>query len=442
MRGYNRLSAVLYWLLLWSQRAVHFRRIRLPEVAVPLIGFVLRLRYGVCRIRSWLRLRRGKLRVLFVIGDKTKWKAGLLYKEMLKSGYVDPFVCPTVMDVGFYGEKELHTRFKECKEYFANRGYQTKCLNKEDDLTPIPLSSLHPDILIYLQPWGLSNVHQPIAASECALTYYLPYCTFSYGNRLEMYDLPFVRFVYCHMMDNDRWVAYYRKLSSPFRFGCIMKGVGSPYCEQILNRGDVKTSKKCIIYAPHWSFKHEKNKSMYYISTFDWSGIPMLEFAKAHPEINWIFKPHPGLRAKLESTGFMANEEIDRYYKTWEQLGESNYDSDYDELFARSTAMVTDCSTFLVEYLVTGKPLIRLTSKSSAKPMPPNEMLLDAFYVANDVNSMLRQLEKIAINGSDTMWGLRQRVRHIMGLDDIHSVDAIMSCLLGRKERTLKRKAR
>ena len=409
---------------------MHFRRIRLPDIALPIIGIVLRLRY-------WLRsheirrcARSGKIRVLFIIGDKAKWKADLLYRALAASDRFEPIVCPAVMDSGFYRDEELRNRLLECKAYFEKHGYKVRSLNNEESLVPVRLQELNPGIIVYLQPWGMAKAHQPIVASECALTYYLPYCTFSYGNRLEMFDLPFVRFVYCHLMDNARWVDYYRKLSTPFRFGCQMVAAGSPYCEKIARQKSVKSARPCVIFAPHWSFRHKKNISKYYLSTFDWSGKFMLEFAIAHPEVKWIFKPHPGLRSKLESTGFMSHKEIEDYYSAWERLGEVNYDSDYDGLFAESTAMVTDCSTFLMEYLITGKPLIRLETSSPVKPLPPNELIIDAFYTAADCEALKQVLNDVVVESRDLLSEVRMQVRHKMGLDDIHSVDTIMTYFL------------
>lgn len=57
------------------------------------------------RYRYWKRRRiikkKNQLRVLFWVAEHSKWKAQSVYEAMLKSPRFDPYVGPTVMDIGF-----------------------------------------------------------------------------------------------------------------------------------------------------------------------------------------------------------------------------------------------------------------------------------------------------------------------------------------------------
>ena len=127
--------------------------------------------------------------------------------------------------------------------------------------------------------------------------------------------------------------------------GINLKAVGSPSLDVIK---DIKSDKNYVIYAPHWTINHE-NTIAY--STFKETGKFILEYAQKHPEFNWIFKPHPLLKKALLDNVFMSEEEINSYYSAWESLGQACYNGDYFELFNNSQLMITDCCTFLMEYL-------------------------------------------------------------------------------------------
>ena len=85
---------------------------------------------------------------------------------------------------------------------------------------------------------------------------------------------------------------------------------------QMLNRSffyldNKNQSKKYIIYAPHYSVKNSELK----LGTFDWNGKFILEYAKKHPEFDWIFKPHPLCKHNfIRSKIFKNMEEVNNYY--------------------------------------------------------------------------------------------------------------------------------
>ena len=77
--------------------------------------------------------------------------------------------------------------------------------------------------------------------------------------------------------------------------------------QQLNLKNHKEKEKKYVIYAPHWSI--DDNRTNY--ATFEWNGKYILEYAKKHPEIKWIFKPHPSLKLRLETQKIMTNEEIE-----------------------------------------------------------------------------------------------------------------------------------
>ena len=84
----------------------------------------------------------------------------------------------------------------------------------------------------------------------------------------------------------------------------------------------------------------------------------ILELAKKHPEFNWIFRPHFALKDRLLKYNVMKHDEIDKYWAEWENIGIISKSTDnYYEQFMLSDCLITDCMSFLSEYLPTGNPI-------------------------------------------------------------------------------------
>ena len=138
-----------------------------------------------------------------------------------------------------------------------------------------------------------------------------------------------------------------------------------------------------MIYSPHWTV----GGLGHCYGTFEWSGKFMLEYAKSHPEIKWVFKPHPILFKSLIDTGIMTKEEAEEYYNDWASVGIKYEGGDYLEWFAKSKMMITDSCSFLGEYFVTEKPLILLMSeKSPFRSL--NHPILKTYYCAKNLEEL------------------------------------------------------
>jgi len=66
-----------------------------------------------------------------------------------------------------------------------------------------------------------------------------------------------------------------------------------------------------------------------------------------------VFKPHPRLKYELVQHGIMTMAEADEYYDAWRSIPNASVyeQGNYFGLFVESTLMITDCISFLGEYL-------------------------------------------------------------------------------------------
>lgn len=123
--------------------------------------------------------------------------------------------------------------------------------------------------------------------------------------------------------------------------------------------------KKRIIWAPHHSLPRPNLPDKFVSSTFDKNYVFFYEYAKNHPEIEWVVRPHPILKEVLSTIdidmkldGIIDENFTEEYWSKWNELPNARIheEADYMDLFATADAMITDCISFTSEYLFTEKP--------------------------------------------------------------------------------------
>lgn len=165
---------------------------------------------------------------------------------------------------------------------------------------------------------------------------------------------------------------------------------------------------KKIIYAPHWSID---NGVLY--STFQWNFKFMYEFAKAHPEISWVFKPHPNLLFSAVTSGlFPSTEAFQEYLHAWDSLPNAKVVTGgyYQEIFATSDGMIHDSGSFIAEYQFTQKPMIFLRRDTQTFSDMGSGILNVSYLVdGRNLEGIAALMQKIFIEGNDPMFDKRKK---------------------------------
>ena len=168
-------------------------------------------------------------------------------------------------------------------------------------------------------------------------------------------------------------------------------------------------NKKRVIYAPHHSFYKD---SMLGFGTFDWNYKFFFNFAKNHPEIEFIIKPHPELKRQIVKQGLMSISEMTQYFEMWENLPNAQvYEyGNYFDMFKTSDLLITDCNSFLYEYLPTKKPVIHLISESSVGHNSFGEKIISGYYNASNIDELNKQLELVLFKNEDPLLPVREKI--------------------------------
>ena len=163
-----------------------------------------------------------------------------------------------------------------------------------------------------------------------------------------------------------------------------------------------------IVYAPHWSI----NEGVKY-ATFQHNYRFMYDYAKNHPEISWVFKPHPNLLFSAVKTGlFPSIEDFKQYLQDWDNLPNAKVETGayYQEIFATSDAMILDSGSFISEYQYTHKPMLFLTRDTQNFNDLGNALMKVLYRVdGRDFNGISNFIENILIKNNDIMFESRMK---------------------------------
>lgn len=346
-----------------------------------------------------------KIRVLFIVSEIAKWKEQSLYEAMEKTGEFYPIVGISAwnkqsgLDV-----EELETVHKRAEAFFDRMGdrHVRTVTCEEGRKIYHDLSEFKPDIVFYTEQWSPCPKQHPFEVSKYALTCFLPYYVPDFGITWIDCHQQVERFSWIYYCLGEKWKQLYKR-SLLLTCHCNnYVATGHPALDLFYEQRDRQPKENYVIYAPHFSFPHPLQQEYYLIGTFDWNGIEILKYAESHPEIKWVFKPHPILKGLLSEYGVMSKEEVENYYTRWERIGVACYDADYQELFLESRVMITDSGSFLPEYGSTGRPVIRLICAKN-KHIPPKAAkdVYDTYYNVNNLEELHSTLKMVVEDGRD-----------------------------------------
>jgi Tfp pilus assembly protein PilF len=120
--------------------------------------------------------------------------------------------------------------------------------------------------------------------------------------------------------------------------------------------------RRLVCWNPHFDVRPDATDFGGGYSTFLrwWRFLPE-EFAR-RPDLALVIRPHPLLFATLEQRGVFAAGQIEEFRRNCAAAGNILIDArpSYLPVFAAAAAMLSDLSSFVLEFAVTGKPLLYL----------------------------------------------------------------------------------
>ena len=374
-----------------------------------------------------LKLLKRPLKVVFIVFENSKWRYQSLYDAMAKSNKFEPLILVGELFCVHTGKDKIRKNLEENYNFFKLKGMNVEYLYKNKNY--IDLKFFKPDVVFYEQPYELPSKYKPVRVSQYALTCYCDYgldifetyktCTSNFHNLLWKF-----------FVINEFLIKRYKtqiKNADDICVNCGYLKLDAYFQNDKINYKNIwKNPEKIkIIYAPHHSFE----KSGLNLATFKEYGELVLSMAKKHTETTWVFKPHPRFKYALLKNSIMSENEIDKYYQEWENIGHIYTSGNYIDIFKTSDFMITDCVSFLGEYLPTGKPVINLlNSNNTIKYNDFGQILISKYYQVTSKENFISVFNTL-LKGIDTKFDSRLELRKIIIDCNQKSCDKIMSYL-------------
>ena len=149
-----------------------------------------------------------------------------------------------------------------------------------------------------------------------------------------------------------------------------------------------------VLWTPRWSTEDAIGGSNF-LKYKDF----MLELVKENSDVDFVFRPHPLTFGNFIQTGQMTRLQVDAYKAACNTNNSKlDEDADYASTFWNSSALITDFSSIIIEYLITGNPIVFCTTKTNMdQPTEEFEKILSCCYIADngeDIKKYLLQLKK------------------------------------------------
>lgn len=356
---------------------------------------------------------KAKIRVAFMVYSSSEWQCERLYRLMEEDERFEPFIF--LCGYGHGSTSQIERTYRDACRYFfeSEKTYNIEYGGCTWAYARSVVETF--DVLVYISPFA-GMIHPAYNVSQrplSQLVIYVSYCFDVASTEVAYYegfdDMILFKMSWMVAEPTAMHKAYFESTKRLRGYNAIVAGnpkMDTFYTETIRQNLWKTTAhtKLRIVWAPHWNLQNGRN------GTFHENHGFFLKYAKEHPEISWIIRPHPRLAVGAMDAGvFKTMEDYDQYFATWNSLPNARVipTGDYFDVFRTSDAMILDSQSFLVEYQYTGKPLLFLLSKTPIKLMSFGEALLSHLYTCRGTD--VAGIEKFIANAEEGLDPLKAK---------------------------------
>ena len=375
--------------------------------------------HRILEIKAREKLQKGKkLKVFFIsAGGVSKFGLSSVYRQMEKSNLFEPYVfLISIFDKSLKKDKAQKDELFKQYDSLINNNYRT-ILGYDDQLNPKGLEKDLPDIVFFTFPQQFAFAHYKHNHTNYNyLTCYVPYGMAVVENFNYHFNNPELSTTWKIFVET--YYAYYQNLEvSPAKnINCVLSGY--PKLDSYKTPKKEEGTRKKIIISPHWSIRvDERNPKVQNQGVFHLYHKELMTLPERYPDIDFFFKPHPELirsiRAIQNKYGdkYITEDTYNAYLEKWQQANNCYLvadEEDYIELFAQSDLLVTDCGSFIGEWVPSLKPCIYLLNPN--RPDPSNllryynnlgKKILETYYLCLSWSEVETALTKVINDGVD-----------------------------------------
>lgn len=369
-----------------------------------------------------------KIKVVFLNCESSKWSYQSLYEIFSNDKRFEVQVLVSVYDISLnkkYSFLNYKKRAEENYNFFKSQRINVAYAFDFEKRKPINLKKFSPDIIFYDEPQSSAKLQSVEKTRNYALTMYCNYGSGICNSRSDLNKM--CKKLFTFFADNS---FLEKKLITNGYDKKQVYNAGHPKLDAYLkpiNENNIKwrENKKRIIFAPHFSF--DINTDLKF-GTFNQNYDYFLNFAKNHPEYEFIFKPHSSLKREIIKRKLMTLKEMEQYFSEWENLANAQVyeNGNYIDMFRTSDLLITDCNSFLLEYLLTKKPVLRLVNQNSVSFNEYGKEIIKGYYKACSIQEIDKYLKTILVLNKDPLLEQREKIiKQYMNADSIGAAQKI-----------------
>ena len=366
------------------------------------------------RLRKVLSQPKNEVKkVVFMVHYIPSWiRHKLIYDALCASDKAEAFILCVPSDIN-----ETDPAKNDIYNYFKERGYDViNAINEDGSL--FDLKALAPDFVFQSRPY---NARMPKPYKSDALSEYTRLCNISYGPCLThnglstVFNRDYFKDVSLYFTEmTDAKIYFNIKNKAGVKAGlqeAIVSGAAN--LEQMyLDREKAQdhfpslVSRPRFIWAPRWSVDALLGGSNF----FNYKDF-MIDFFSENQNASLLMRPHPLMFSNFVENGNMTKEEELEYRRKISETPNIELDEmkEYADNFWMSDALITDISAIIIDYYITGKPIIYCTSDIKLELIDQMKEMLGGCYVANNQEDIQKYIEMLA-RGEDPLKEERARV--------------------------------
>ena len=368
------------------------------------------------KARVWLikhsdeKKRDGRAKVVFIIQYIPAWnKLQPVYEEIKNRKDMEAFILCVPLNIREH-EFTDSSRENDTYEYFVKHGYE--CINAYRSGKWFDLECFCPDYVFHSRPY---DTFMPEKYTSDNIARYAKICNILYGASmsLRMRNTVFNRdyFRNCSFyfaLDRTEAEFWNKRYKKGVKAG-VQKAyaVGSTAFESILDaKSEKKSERTVIMWTPRWT----TDKTVGGSNFFNYKDV-LIETAENDPDTDYIFRPHPLMFDNFVKSGEMTAGEAEDYKRKCEELPNVTLDEkkEYADTFWQTDMLVTDISGIMIEYFITGKPMIYCISDVEHEFTDGYKPMISACYIVHNKEELLGTINALK-SGSDPLAEKRREV--------------------------------
>lgn len=359
-----------------------------------------------------------RINVVFVCHRPNVWGSlKTLYEECIKDDRFNVTIIAVpckkqLPNLGFFHEVY---ESEGAEEFYMN--FKCNVINGYDYLNKkwVNLKKLNPDYIFFQTPYNITRPKQysTRVVSKYTKILYVHYAANFIGAGIleESYPLDFIKDVYTIFLQdlNDQHLITDYLNRNKLKVRTLLTGF--PRYDEVDSLKGIDSNNwnlsrdekvKRVIWTPRWS-TNEGNCHFFEYKDF------LIEYAKEHCNFDFIFRPHPQAFLEWNATGELPEDEAEKYKKEYSDCKNAKIDNqkEYLTTFYSSDFMITDISSIVAEYFLTGKPIIYCHKKDCFNDF--SRKLSEGFYWVRNQKELEDRINNL-MAGIDPLEEVRKKL--------------------------------